>query len=182
MEPHHPYNPRDGPVDRTTAQAVSRRVLAGNGDRDDKELVRDLYRAEIEELDEELARLWEFVDEETRVVFCADHGECLGEQGTWGHPGELRMETLHVPLATRNAPETGDLVSLADIPSLLLGEPHEEGTFDRDVAFATYGDRKAAIDETHIRTEAGTFTHDGEAVDGARRPRLRPVLSGRVRQ
>jgi arylsulfatase A-like enzyme len=167
MEPHHPYNPQDGPVDRVTAQAVSRRVLAGKGREDDEELVRELYRADIGELDEELDPLWKLISHDTRVVFCADHGECLGERDTWGHPGELRMETLHVPLATRNAPKIGNLVSLADIPSLLLGKQHGEGTFDREVAFATYGDRKAAINETHIRTEAGTFTHNGEAVEGS---------------
>lgn len=167
MEPHHPYNPDDGPVDRVEAQAVSRRVLAGNGDKADERLVRELYRAEVEELDEKLQRLWEFVEDDTRVVFCADHGECLGEDNTWGHPGELRLETLHVPLAARNTPETGGLVSLVDVPSLLLGQAHGDGTFDRNVAYATYGNQKATINERHIKTSRGTHTHDGEAAEDA---------------
>lgn len=164
MEPHHPYNPDDGSVDRIKAQAVSRRVLAGNGSESDKELVRELYTQEIRELDRELRRLWEFVDDDTRIVFCADHGEFLGENDTWGHPGELRFETLHVPLVTRNTPQIGDLVSLVDVPSLLLGDHHKEGTFEREVAFATYGNKKAAINKSLIKSDEGTFTHDGEVV------------------
>jgi|AntDeeMetagen192_2_1112575.scaffolds.fasta_scaffold00726_3 arylsulfatase A-like enzyme len=164
MEPHHPYNPDDGPVDRVKAQAVSRRVLAGNGSESDKKLVRELYKQEIRELDRELRRLWEFVDDDCRIVFCADHGEFLGENDTWGHPGELRLETLHVPLATRNIPQIGDIVSLVDVPSILLGENHKEGTFEREVAFATYGKKKAAINKSLIRSDEGTFTYDGDEV------------------
>lgn len=164
MEPHHPYNPNNCSVDRVKAQAVSRRVLAGNGSEADQELVRELYKQEIRELDTELRRLWEFVDDDTRIVFCADHGEFLGEDDIWGHPGKLRFETLHVPLATRNTSQIGDLVSLVDVPSILLGEHHNEGTFEREVAFATYGNKKAAINKSLIRSAEGTFTHDGEEV------------------
>jgi len=96
--------------------------------------------------------------------FVADHGEFLGENDTWGHPGELRLETLHVPLATRNIPQIGDIVSLVDVPSILLGENHKEGTFEREVAFATYGKKKAAINKSLIRSDEGTFTYDGDEV------------------
>lgn len=157
MEPHHPYDPNDSPVDRAEAQRVSRRVLGGQGDEDDFELVCELYRREVEELDAKLARLWDAIPDDTRVVFCADHGELLGEDGLWGHPGEMRPELLHVPFGTRNAPALGDVVSLIDVPTVLRGEPHGQGTLNREVAFAAYGDRKAAMNATHIATDEGTF-------------------------
>lgn len=170
MEPHHPYDPDDAPVDRAEAQRVSRRVLGGQGDEDDFELVRELYRREVEELDAKLARLWDTIPDETRVVFCADHGELLGEDGLWGHPGEMRPELLHVPFGTRNAPELGDVVSLIDVPTVLRGEPHGQGTLHREVAFAAYGDRKAAMNATHIVTDEGTF--DLESQEPASDPDL----------
>lgn len=166
MEPHHPYDPNDSPVDRAEAQRVSRRVLGGQGDEDDFELVRELYRREVEELDTKLDRLWNAIPDDTRVVFCADHGELLGEDGLWGHPGEMRPELLHVPFGTRNASGLGDVVSLVDIPTILRGEPHGQGTLDREVAFAAYGERKAAMNDEHIATDEGTFdleSHESES-------------------
>jgi len=74
------------------------------------------------------------------------------------HGGTLASyasETLHVPAATRNIPQIGDIVSLVDVPSILLGENHKEGTFEREVAFATYGKKKAAINKSLIRSDEG---------------------------
>jgi len=158
MEPHHPYDPDDGPVSRDEAQRVTRTVLAGRGSEADRELVRELYRREIAELDAALSALWEAVPDETRVVFCADHGELLGEGGTWGHPGELRRELLHVPFGTRNAPDLGEVVSLIDVPSILTGREHGVGTLERERAFAAYGDRKAAMNEELLATGDGTVS------------------------
>ncbi|MFC4356335.1 sulfatase-like hydrolase/transferase [Halobium salinum] len=158
MEPHHPYDPDDSPVSRAEAQAVSRRVVGGGGTEAEKELTRELYRREVEELDEKLAPLWEFVPDDARVVFCADHGELLGEDDLWGHPGVMREELLNVPFGTRNAPDLGDVVSLVDVPTVLRGEEHGQGTLDRDVAFATYGDEKAAVNADHIVNSEGTRT------------------------
>jgi len=98
MEPHHPYDPDDGPVSRDEAQRVTRTVLAGRGSEADRELVRELYRREIAELDAALSALWEAVPDETRVVFCADHGELLGEGGTWGPPRRVAPGTAPRPL------------------------------------------------------------------------------------
>lgn len=155
MEPHHPYDPDGADVSRTKAQRATRRVLSGNGNEDDRELVRELYREEIHELDEELARLWDSVPDDTRVVFCADHGVLLGEDGLWGHTGEMREELLHVPFGTRNAPELGDVVSLIDLPAMLRGEPHGRGVLDRDVALSTYGKDRAATNRNHITSDDG---------------------------
>lgn len=150
MEPHHPYEPSTLDVDRVTTQNATRRVLDGRGSTADEELVREAYRAELRELDAELARLWDALPADTGVVFTADHGELLGEaydDHSWGHPGVMRPELLHVPFATRNldAP-TGEVYSLIDLGTTFLGEPFGAGETDREYAFATYGDQKAVID------------------------------------
>ena len=166
MEPHHPYDPNGGDLSRAEAQRLTRKVLAGGGNESDRERVRELYRREVSELDDQLAVLWETIPEETRVVFCADHGELLGEDGMWGHPGEMRPELLHVPFGTKNAPELGEVVSLLDVPSILLGSEHGLGELDRDVAFATYGDKKAAMNVDNIATESGVVSlESGEPVE-----------------
>jgi arylsulfatase A-like enzyme len=162
MEPHYPYDPESGDVPRSRAQMLSRTVISGKGTPEQEEIVRELYRREIRELDEKLNRLWELIPSETRIVFCADHGELLGENGLWGHPGEVRPELLHVPFGTANVPQTGDLVSLVDVPTLLAEEQWGAGDLDRNTAYASYGGKKAAIDMNHIAAEDGTVTHDGD--------------------
>jgi len=169
MEPHHPYDPDTTGVSRAKAQRVTRRVLSGRGSTADEDLVRDLYRREIVELDRKLARLWEAIPDETRVVFCADHGELLGEDGLWGHPGEMRPELLRVPFGTRNAPDLGDVVSLVDVPTVFTGREHGVGTLEREVAFAAYGEQKAAMNAEHLATNDGTvrLTDGDPATDPA---------------
>ncbi len=174
MEPHHPYDPDGADVSRAEAQRVTRRVLAGRGSAADEDLVRDLYRQEVVELDRKLARLWNAIPDETRVVFCADHGELLGEDGRWGHPGEMRPELLRVPFGTRNAPDLGDVVSLVDVPTVLTGREHGVGTLEREVAFAAYGEHKAAMNAEHLATNDGAIRlTDGE-------PATDPTLEQRL--
>ncbi|PSQ45211.1 sulfatase, partial [Halobacteriales archaeon SW_7_68_16] len=124
MDPHHPYDPEEGPLDRGAAQAVSRRAIASGVSGDDADTVRDLYRREVVELDEQLARLWSWLPDDAEVIFPADHGELLGEDGHWGHPGLLREELLHVPFATTLDGVTGPLVSSIDVPTLVLGREY----------------------------------------------------------
>lgn len=173
MEPHHPYDPYGAPS-RVQAQGISRTVIAGGGSEEAFRTVRELYRQEVEELDEKLAVLWDSIPEDTRVVFCADHGELLGENGLWGHPSELMPEILHVPFGTRNAPELGAVVSLIDVPSILLGEPFGRGSFDRNVAFASIGGKKAAMNREHIATEDRVLTFEGAPAED---PALQRALS-----
>lgn len=49
-------------------------------------------------LDGRLGRLLSGLDPHTTVVLCADHGECFGEDGYWGH-GVNHAKVLEVPLA-----------------------------------------------------------------------------------
>ncbi|MFC7021141.1 MULTISPECIES: sulfatase [Haloarcula] len=102
----------------------------------DVTLLRQLYRASIAYLDDEVNRLLDEIAardalEETAVVLTSDHGELYGEHGEYDKPPRLYDELLHVPLVVSNATsllqERRDgLVSLIDIPPLihhLLDEP-----------------------------------------------------------
>ncbi len=52
----------------------------------------------IEFLDGQLERLFAALPQNTVVVICGDHGECLGEDGYWGH-GIGHPKVFEVPLA-----------------------------------------------------------------------------------
>jgi hypothetical protein len=49
-------------------------------------------------LDHQLGRLLAILPDDTVVVVCADHGDCFGEDGYWGH-GFNHPKVLEVPLA-----------------------------------------------------------------------------------
>jgi arylsulfatase A-like enzyme len=97
-------------------------------------------------------------------VFCADHGELLGhDDNDWGHIDSFTPEILHVPLATQNTPElTGPVASLVDVPSLVLGEEHAQGRFDRETAYAADGEGRAITDGTTVLSETDAFDISGE--------------------
>lgn len=168
MEPHHPYEPDGGPVSRVKGQNLTRKALSGRVSAAEADTVRALYRREVEELDAALEPLWEGLPGDAEVVFCADHGELLGEDDIWGHPGVLREALLHVPFGTRNVDAAlPDVLSLIDVPTLLRGEPHGEGDLTREVAYALYGEQRAAIDGEHVVTD-----RDPDPVDAALARRL----------
>jgi len=68
---------------------------------------RARYGAEVRDADQGLASLIAWLDEfgvsaNTVVVFIADHGEYLGENGEWGHGGpRMNIEVLQVPMIWR---------------------------------------------------------------------------------
>lgn len=169
MEPHHPYEPPTV-ADRLQARQLSRSVIAGMETSDKKqEQVRSYYQQEVQALDKELQRLWRSVSSDTQVVFCADHGELMGEDGEWGHIGTFKSEVLHVPLGGTNVRQPGELASLIDVPTLLLGEEHNEGSFSRDIAYATNGREWAAIDREDIAMPDGVFKlADGSETENRR--------------
>lgn len=91
--------------------------------------IRRSYQAEIFELDAEVGRLLDGLDElgldgGTLVAMVGDHGEYLGEHGYFGHQ-ELYDEMLHVPMIIRSPTlEPGrrpELVSTIDLAPTLLG-------------------------------------------------------------
>lgn len=68
----------------------------------EKQILIDLYDAEIRYLDGQLQRFWESLPEsvrdETVVIVCADHGDLFGEWGIWGHQGKIHHSLCRIPL------------------------------------------------------------------------------------
>ena len=169
MEPHHPYDPYSSPIPRDRANRLSRDAVAGRVDpeSEDGEMVRELYRREVAELDIELRELWQRIPNDATVIFTGDHGELLGEDDTWGHPGLLHPLLHHVPFGGRNLDsDLGDVVSLIDIPTLLRSEEHELGQQSRETAFALYGDRRAAMNRERITTWGPDGVYDTRTLVG----------------
>jgi len=75
---------------------------SGRGTDGEDEITQDLYDCSIAYLDNQLQRILDTLDEEgiledTVIILTADHGEGLGNHGTWGH-GLLYEDTIHIPL------------------------------------------------------------------------------------
>jgi len=116
LDPHWPYAPPDAYVPPRHAHSTIGRawgdpttvtnVQAGNvklGE-DDRARVRELYRAEIDYVDDNLARIVLELKrigryDDALIVFASDHGEEFWEHGRFEHGHTLFDEVLRVPLA-----------------------------------------------------------------------------------
>jgi len=150
FDAHAPYNLPNGQLDRfvqATGKAVPPKLvntatlpkakepppsIAFLGEVNNKDYVNFLYRAEVSYLDQLLADLFatlksDGIAEETLVVLTSDHGEFLGERGSfYSHKG-LYPETLHVPLMLHLPGQTEGAVidgrvSTLDITPTVLGQ------------------------------------------------------------
>ena len=70
---------------------------------EEQDWVRELYRAEIRYVDDNLGRLWQILKDqdlydETLIILTSDHGEELWEHDQFGHGHTLYNELIHVPL------------------------------------------------------------------------------------
>lgn len=130
MDTHFPYMPPSSEYStkdqiklnyRMTRNRVSDRSIAPK----DQRSILDLYCEEINYLDSELEKLFEELEDQgelsnTLIIFTADHGELLGEHGTFAHKSaRLDSPLTHVPLImwAKNLPNKWihDPVSLVDI-------------------------------------------------------------------
>lgn len=159
MEPHYPYNPDDGVVKREKAKRISRSLhSAGSSPVSYEKKARKLYDQEVQELDVNLSRLWDMLDEDVRVVFCADHGELLGKDGVWGHPAKRYPELYHVPFGTKNIDVSDrDLISLVDLPAILFEDEWKDAKKQREFAFAICNDEAICFDETTMVSTDGSI-------------------------
>ncbi|MDY6761670.1 MAG: sulfatase [Candidatus Nanohaloarchaea archaeon] len=138
MEPHYPYLPPEGYVDTDSAAwqdrfQVNEDIKAYDEDpRDDlTEKMWELYAGEVRYLDEQLGNLLDrldALDEETVILFTADHGDQFGEHGTYLHSNVLYNVQLNVPFIVDGVEIQGELASHLDIGPTLLG--HVGGTAD----------------------------------------------------
>ncbi|MBI1848823.1 MAG: sulfatase [Planctomycetes bacterium] len=116
MDPHYPYTPlpewldrvrgghRSADDDRVFQEIATVHAQPGlQKFREQKDLLRIAYEADVLEADQAVAgmleslRLWH-VDDRTIVVVTSDHGEEFFEHGGVGHARTLYEELIHVPL------------------------------------------------------------------------------------
>jgi arylsulfatase A-like enzyme len=148
MEPHIPYTPlpekagelvrgTPSPEDVAAASGYEYPRTMGYSLRVEemtdaqRELLSDLYDAEIATLDREIGALLDRLREDglldsTLVVIVGDHGENLGEHHLFEHSLGLHRTLLHVPLVVRlpgvfdKGRVVGDVVRLEDVfPTVL---------------------------------------------------------------
>jgi arylsulfatase A-like enzyme len=95
VEPHAPYRLQKEFLARLGLSGLARHGEIGKSDR---------YDTEIAFADHHVGRLLAAIERdpqlaaETLIVFLSDHGESLGEHGTWGHGRDLYEPTLRIPM------------------------------------------------------------------------------------
>lgn len=151
QDPHGPYTPPSGyraaflPLERRARRGGKRLPVSRDGTgkagipayqvlpggRGEVAWYRAGYDGEIAHTDEQIGRLLDGartrgILDDAIIVFAADHGEALGEQGMWFAHGERLIEPLvRVPLWVRlpdGAPQRRrDVASLLDLVPTLAG-------------------------------------------------------------
>lgn len=118
VDPHVPYAPPKG-FDRYAAGYDGPALGTDRWLRDEqlgeagRQRMRSLYWGEVSFNDASLQRLLDRLrslglEENTIIVFTADHGEEFWEHGGWGHDKTLYGEILHVPLVVADPRANGD--------------------------------------------------------------------------
>jgi arylsulfatase A-like enzyme len=95
--------PYDGPLTGRTQELVALRRSGGTVGADDLRWLRQMYDAEIRQLDDLLGRFLAWLDErgmlaDTLVVVTSDHGEEFQEHGSFLHGRTHFQEVLRIPL------------------------------------------------------------------------------------
>ncbi|WP_380677931.1 sulfatase [Salinigranum sp. GCM10025319] len=116
MDTHGPYEPpgeyatlyRDSGISDRDAQSLYQRAIKDPDSisDSDRQLLVDLYDAEIRYNDEKLGEFFDALRERdlfdrSLIIFTADHGDAFGEHGYYEHPRYLHDEITHVPLFVR---------------------------------------------------------------------------------
>jgi arylsulfatase len=141
MDPHGPYIPVEEHRDLYTERQVSdkqkqqlyKRAIRESDtiDDDERQLLIDLYDAEIRYTDAQVEAFLDALDDrdllaETLVIVTADHGDAFGEHGYYEHPRYLHEELTRVPLIVRTPDADADRVqtpaSTLDIVPTVLGQ------------------------------------------------------------
>jgi arylsulfatase A-like enzyme len=94
----------------------------------DRDVIRRQYDAGFRYLDDRLAELLALYArryEPALVIITSDHGEYLGRDGMWSHPGLIYQDLIDVPLIIREPGRTGgarrqDLAQVGDLYPTVL--------------------------------------------------------------
>jgi arylsulfatase A-like enzyme len=175
--------PYHGPIDGTTSQLMALRRQGDRLSSADLTFLRELYDAEIRQLDDVLAGLFASVEEQgllsdSLIVLTSDHGEEFQEHGGLLHGRTQYQELLAVPLILRGpgiprGRVVAEPVSLVDlVPTILavLGLP-ASGPFDGIDLSPSWSDPVRPLPERLLFGEAdhGNLAPDGEPVIDSRR-------------
>ena len=195
MDTHGPYEPpgeyatlyADRELSGREAQSLYQRAIDDPDSitDDERELLIDLYDAEIRYNDDHLGA---FLDElrerdlleNSIVIVSADHGDAFGEHGYYEHPRYLHEEITHVPLFVRppgGATDTVETpVSTLDIVSTIEGIVGRESEFsllapgdgDRRVFSQARGeDDHSGLRRYAVRTQGGACFCERDTETGA---------------
>ena len=122
FDAHYPYQPPEGfgdPPGWTGAVPPDEGLLTHAVDR-----TTSMYDAEIRYMDFHLGRLFDGLRrqglyDDAWIIVTADHGELLGEHHSFGHPGFVFQEAVHIPLIVKEPRAHGTTGRLADRVQLL---------------------------------------------------------------
>jgi arylsulfatase A-like enzyme len=174
MDAHLPYHPPEefaaefAPgVNSEEVCQNSKEYNSGARDIDDDEwdAIRGLYDAEIAHIDDQLGRLFEWLQAEgkwddTMVVVCADHGELHGEHDLYGHEFCVYDPLVNVPLLVKHpdldAARREDQVELLDLYHTVLDVLDVEGGTP-----ASDGDDAVPLDPTRSLVSDAYRAFDG---------------------
>ena len=171
--------PYAGQIDGTTRQLVQLRDAGVKLPPDDLRHLRDLYDAEIRQVDDHIARLMGLLDQlglagDTIVVVTSDHGEEFMEHGSLLHGRTHYQEVIAIPLILRGpglpkgrvVDQAVSLVDLAPTVLALVGLEAFEGADGSDLS-VLWND--GALDGRALYSEAD---HDNEVQDMKRMVRI----------
>lgn len=153
MGAHYPYTPADTYAEKhlpTPCPNIRSRPWEYGGPvfEEEQDLIRGHYHAEVDYLDDQLARLFSFLSEsgrleDTLVVLVGDHGEHLGENGMMGHHFSVADELISVPLIIHHPDMAGqriaEQVELRELYDILPGYAGIAETPDIGVEYAHGG-------------------------------------------
>jgi len=176
MDTHGPYEPpgdyatlyADQGLSGRDAQSLYQRAIddpASITD-DERELLIDLYDAEIRYNDEYIGK---FLDgfrnrellERSLLIVTADHGDAFGEHGYFEHPRYLDAELTHVPLLVRPPGGRSDTVStpastLDVVPTIETDVPFEYDYPGRSL-FTLDDDRRTVFSQARAENGGDTL-------------------------
>lgn len=165
MDTHHPYHSEKySDLTRGQSYSITKRVVGRNGGTTQEEhKTKQLYKQGVKQLDDDLKTLYNWAPPQTEIILCGDHGEHLGEKNHWGHNTYLDQPLLNIPLLTKNVqPVNSQVISLIDIPSILLNAQYNNGKLSRKYAYSMCEDQQSVTDGTQILTTSDNKTDNPE--------------------
>lgn len=187
LDAHDPYIPPSVYRSQSTLETYLANWRLYSGDKTSRlpdrthNRVRTAYEDAVRYSDRFVEQLLDHLDQgETFTIVHADHGESLGERGTYGHRHEIREENVHVPFVVHGpCVEAGDRshctrpTSLRRLPELLDAISRDEvdaATF-RDLSADYVTVKSVLADKRAIRGEESKAILD-ESADEYRTYRL----------